>query len=126
MRQSSTQEDGASSDAGMISLSVDDLYQYSVAQTNVDSTASHENVDIHDKLSEGAAKIVPLGMDEFMAGSDLDSLQHQESIHISEGMKVKQLTAVKLEKKPTNNESSEFPDLLDSDNSLATLNSNFD
>ena len=62
-------------------------------------------MDIHDKLSEGAAKIVPLGMDEFMAGSDLDSLQHQESIHISEGMKVKQLTAVKLEEKPTNNES---------------------
>jgi len=120
------EEDSASSDAGMISLSVDDLYQYSVAQTNVDSTGGHENVDIHDKLSEGAAKIVPLGMDEFMAGSDLDGLQHQETIHISEGMKVKQLTPVKLEKKPANTDSSEFPDLLDSSNSLATLNSNFD
>ena len=82
------EKEGASSDAGMIALSLDDLYQYSIAQTNVDKTGAHENVDIHDKLSEGDPKIVPLGMDKFMTGSDLDGLQYQEPIHISEGMKV--------------------------------------
>ena len=64
------QEDGDTGDPGMISLSVDDLYQYSVAQTSVDTPAVPDNVDIHDKLSEGAAKIVPLGLDEFMAASN--------------------------------------------------------
>ena len=76
------EDEANSADTGMISLSVDDLYQYSVAQTNVDSGGTHENVDIHDKLSEGAAEIVPLGMDEFMAGSDIDTLPYQELIYI--------------------------------------------
>ena len=103
----------APQDSGVISLSVDDLYQYSVAQTSVDNPpAQQENVDIHDKLSEGAAKIVPLGMDEFMAVNDME--------------KVKQLAPVKPEKKTVHNDSGDFPDLLDSDHSLATLNSNFD
>ena len=96
---------GQTQDPGMISLSVDDLYQYSVAQSNTLTQAPQENVDIHDKLSEGAAKIVPLGLDEFMAGGDMK---------------------VKTEKKPVVSETGDFPDLLDSDHSLATLNSNFD
>merc|ERR550532_2827316 len=103
------QEDGDTGDPGMISLSVDDLYQYSVAQTSVDTPAVPDNVDIHDKLSEGAAKIVPLGLDEFMAASN-------------EFEKPKTKTVKKAEEHDT----SDFPDLLDSDHSLATLNSNFD
>ena len=99
------EDEANSADTGMISLSGDDLYQYSVAQTNVDSGGAHENVDIHNNLA---------------------TLPHQEPIHLAEGMKVKQLTPVKLEKKPTTNEPNEFPDLLGSDNNLATLNSNFD
>ena len=114
--QQTSKEEAASpapQDSGVISLSVDDLYQYSVAQTNVDNPPPpQENVDIHDKLSEGAAKIVPLGMDEFMAVNDME--------------KVKQLAPVKSEKKTIHNDSGDFPDLLDSDHSLATLNSNFE
>jgi len=45
-------------------------------------------------LSKETTKIVPLGMDEFVAGSDIDTLPHKEPIHIQEGMKVKQLTPV--------------------------------
>ena len=100
------QEEVDTGDPGMISLSVDDLYQYSVAQTSVDTPAPTENVDIHDKLSEGASKIVPLGLDEFM----------------NEFEKPK----VKTIKKAEEHDVSDFPDLLDSDHSLATLNSNFD
>ena len=96
-------------DPGVISLSVDDLYQYSVAQTSVDTPATTENVDIHDKLSEGASKTVPLGLDEFMAASN-------------EFEKPKSKTVKKAEE----HDVSDFPDLLDSDHSLATLNSNFD
>ena len=92
-------------DSSLISLSVDDLYQYSVAQTNVDTApTSTDNVDIHDKLSEGASKTVPLGLDEFMTGNEFE--------------KSKPLTD---DKKPFD-DSGDFPDLLDSDHSLATLN----
>ena len=86
---------------------------------------TQDNVNNH-KLSEGAANIVTSAMDESIAVSELDDLQHQEPLHISEGVEIKQLTPVKLEKKPANTKSSDLPDPLDSDNSLATLNSNFD
>ena len=84
------EEEANPANTGMISLSVDDLYPYSVAHTDVDSGGTHENIDIHDMLSEGTAKIVPHGM----AGSDIDTLPHKEPIHIQKGMKVKQLTPV--------------------------------
>lgn len=115
--------DSGPSDSGMISLSVDDLYQYSVAQTDM----APENVDIHDQLSEGSSKIVPLGMDEFMTGSAAET-SHRLLPSLGEDVKVKVHTPVKLEKKPIAvNESGEFPDLLDSDNGLDGLqHSNFD
>ena len=105
---------GGAGDPSMISLSVDDLYQYSVAQTSAEVAPAPQpdNVDIHDKLSEGAAKVVPLGLDEFMAGSEFE--------------KPKASSQAKNEKKSEENHSGDFPDLLDSDHSLATLNSNFD
>ena len=80
---------------------------WSLAKPNFLSR-SHDSVDIHDKLSEGAAKVVPLGMDEFMAVTD-DGPD-----------KVKLHTVVKVEKAGPQ-ETNEFPDLLDSENSLASL-----
>jgi uncharacterized Zn-finger protein len=102
---------------GMISLSVDDLYQSWVGPVPVQADTAQESVDndIHDKLSEGASKIVPLGMDEFMTGREP---QRQLTV-LGEEMKVKVHTPVKLEKKAI--AVNEFPDLLDSDAGLATL-----
>ena len=117
-------EEAGSTESGMISLSVDDLYQYSVTQTEM---VQDNSEDIHDKLSEGASKIVPLGMDEFMTGRDSDASQRLLP-GLGEELKVKLHTPVKLEKKPSIvQESGEFPDLLDSDTGLATLtHSSFD
>ena len=66
-----------------------------------------DSLDIQEKLTEGAARVVPLDMDEFMTGG---SNPHQK---------------IKDEHKPQHNDSGEFPDLLDSSNSLANLNSNY-
>ena len=59
-------------------------------------------MDIQEKLNEGAAKVVPLSMDEFMTyGNDSSTLP----LKVEEGAST-----------------SDFPDLLDSGNSLASLN----
>ena len=75
---------------------------HSVFFSNADS------LDIQEKLTEGAAKVVPLGMEEFMTGG---------------GSLMSSTSKIKTEKQL--NDSGEFPDLLDSENSLANLNSNF-
>ena len=66
-------------------------------------------MDIQEKLTEGAAKVVPLGMDEFM----------------NNGSELRNQARLKSENRTMHNDSGEFPDLLDSDNSLATLNSDY-
>ena len=93
IRKDEVDEGSIPPEPGMISLSVDDLYQYSVAQADT----VQENVDIHDKLSEGASKIVPLGMDEFMTGSDSSNVKVLPSL--GDEQKVTLTTPVKLEKK---------------------------
>ena len=115
IRKDEVDEGSIPPEPGMISLSVDDLYQYSVAQADT----VQENVDIHDKLSEGASKIVPLGMDEFMTGSDSSNVKVLPSL--GDEQKVTLTTPVKLEKKLEKSENREFPDLLDSDTGLASL-----
>ena len=69
-----------------------------------------DSIDIQDKFTEGAPKIVPLGMDEFITGRRKESLEDD----------------LKEDCKSVHNDSGEFPDLLDSENSLATLKSNYD
>ena len=71
--------------------------------------SNSDSLDIQEKLTEGAAKVVPLGMDEFM--TDNAAIGSQKSL--------------KGEVKSLHNDSGEFPDLLDSGNNLATLNSNY-
>ena len=72
-------------------------------------------MDIQEKLNEGAAKVVPLGLDEFMT-SDGDSLMviKRDGRILGRGSEMK-----------AGGEVSDFPDLLDSANSLASLDPTF-
>ena len=70
-----------------------------------------DGMDIQEKLNEGAAKVVPLGMDEFMTSEGNSSMMISRQTRIMAGSEIK-----------TGADVSDFPDLLDSGNSLASLN----
>ena len=70
-----------------------------------------DGMDIQEKLNEGAAKVVPLGMDEFMTSEGDSSMIISRQTRIMTGSEIKAGADV-----------SDFPDLLGSGNSLASLN----
>jgi len=108
----SKDDDSVSASSSMISLSMDDVYQYNMPQPAVtDAISVPDGMDIQEKLNEGAAKVVPLGMDEFMTSEGNSSMMISRQTRIMAGSEIK-----------TGADVSDFPDLLDSGNSLASLN----
>ncbi len=89
-----------------LSFSVDDLMQYATPDLSHARPASliHEHhADLEERLTETATTTLPVGMDEFA------------SERLSAGGQGRQAPASNL------NDSGEYPDLLDSDSNIATL-----